>query len=630
MIRSSRTINSLLMIIFSLVFIVVIGFLSIMQYNYVAEDQTASFYREISDRSANLNHTVSILFEGLKLYDSRYDYEMEIVLSAISDSYVRSGSDIHSLNLTAWKEKYSPFFKGTLDLYILNSSNIVEMTTYLPDLGLDFRQFPRFASNLDKIREGDRFQADQWVDSVNTPGYYRKYAYMPTPDHRYILEIGLHSDEFSKMRKDVFSYNILGSKIKENNPNLLAITFFNKNLDIIDERKNESGNQYLVNRFIPAEELNTTIKQVFSSKKSHLQEQNPYIIDYQYFSVREDLTPSSTEMHLVAVMVYSRQKIDSSLREYLIIHLVITGFAVILSLIFAMYISRFISLPLEIIIADIEQIARGDYHHQIRKTGGNDIDRLGTSVEMMVGKILEDIENIQEANLDIATELDRRKTAEQALIIANNKLNKLSTITRHDILNQVTSIRAYAYLAGQTDDHEDISRYMERIQRQSRVIEDMIAFSRDYHTLGINESSWQNLKKVIHDAVMVPFGDKITLTEEGTDVEILADPLLIKVFFNLADNSLSHGGPGGERIHVSFSSEDDTGKIAFRDEGSGVPADEKEIIFTQGYGTKTGLGLFLIREILAISGISIMETGNLGEGVCFEIIIPAEQFRKSS
>jgi len=57
-----------------------------------------------------------------------------------------------------------------------------------------------------------------------------------------------------------------------------------------------------------------------------------------------------------------------------------------------------------------------------------------------------------------------------------------------------------------------------------------------------------------------------------------------------------------------------------------VPDDEKEVIFTQGYGTKTGLGLFLIREILAISGISITETGRYGEGVCFEILIPAEQF----
>lgn len=614
------------MIIFSLLFIIIIGILSVFQYNFVADDQNSRFYREISDQSAYLNHTVTILFEGLKLYDSRYDYEMEIVLSAISDSYVSSGSDIHSLNLTDWKEKNSPFFKGTIDLYVLNSSNIVEMTTYPPDLGLDFKKFPQFSKNLDIIREGDRFQADQWVDSVNTPGYYRKYAYLPTPDHRNILEIGLHSDEFSKMRKEVFSYHILGSKIRENNPNLLAITFFNKNLDIIDERKDLAGSEFLVTKFIPADELNSTIRQVFASKKSHRTQKNPYIIEYQYFSVRKDLTPSSTEMHLVAVMVYSREKVDSSLRDYLIIHLVITGFAIILGLIFAMYISRFISLPLEIIIADIEQIARGDYHHQIRKTAGSDIDRLGSSVEVMVHTILEDIENIQKANLDIATELDRRKTAEQALIIANNKLNKLSTITRHDILNQVTSIRAYAYLAGQTDDSEEISRYMERIQKQSRVIEDMIAFSRDYHALGINESSWQNLKKVIQDSVIVPFGDKISLTEEGTDVEILADPLLIKVFFNLADNSLSHGGPGGEKIHISFSSEGGAGKITFRDEGSGVPDDEKEVIFTQGYGTKTGLGLFLIREILAISGISITETGRYGEGVCFEILIPAEQF----
>jgi len=48
----------------------------------------------------------------------------------------------------------------------------------------------------------------------------------------------------------------------------------------------------------------------------------------------------------------------------------------------------------------------------------------------------------------------------------------------------------------------------------------------------------------------------------------------------------------------------------------------KERIFRHGFGRHTGFGLFLVQEILAITGISIRETGEEGKGACFEITVP--------
>ena len=39
------------------------------------------------------------------------------------------------------------------------------------------------------------------------------------------------------------------------------------------------------------------------------------------------------------------------------------------------------------------------------------------------------------------------------------------------------------------------------------------------------------------------------------------------------------------------------------------------------------MGLFLIREILSITGISIQETGIYGDGVRFEMKVPAGKWR---
>jgi signal transduction histidine kinase len=54
--------------------------------------------------------------------------------------------------------------------------------------------------------------------------------------------------------------------------------------------------------------------------------------------------------------------------------------------------------------------------------------------------------------------------------------------------------------------------------------------------------------------------------------------------------------------------------IRIDDDGIGIPARDKEIIFERGYGKNTGLGLFLSREILSITNISIKEAGEFQHG----------------
>ena len=67
--------------------------------------------------------------------------------------------------------------------------------------------------------------------------------------------------------------------------------------------------------------------------------------------------------------------------------------------------------------------------------------------------------------------------------------------------------------------------------------------------------------------------------------------------------------------------------IVVEDNGIGVPEHDKEHIFGRGVGKHTGLGLFLVREILAITGITIRETGEPGKSARFEITVPPGAYR---
>ena len=112
---------------------------------------------------------------------------------------------------------------------------------------------------------------------------------------------------------------------------------------------------------------------------------------------------------------------------------------------------------------------------------------------------------------------------------------------------------------------------------------------------------------------------------DGT--EVFADPLIVKVLFNLIDNAVRYGG---KITTIRFSVEELEGDHHFvvcEDDGEGVLAGEKERIFDRGFGKNTGLGLAISREILSITGLTIQETGRAGAGSRFEIGVPAGCFR---
>ena len=60
---------------------------------------------------------------------------------------------------------------------------------------------------------------------------------------------------------------------------------------------------------------------------------------------------------------------------------------------------------------------------------------------------------------------------------------------------------------------------------------------------------------------------------------------------------------------------------------TGIPPEMKEKIFARGIGQHTGMGLFLSREILAITGITIKENGISGKGARFEMVITKGGYR---
>jgi DNA-binding response OmpR family regulator len=230
---------------------------------------------------------------------------------------------------------------------------------------------------------------------------------------------------------------------------------------------------------------------------------------------------------------------------------------------------------------------------------------------------------LKEQNDKLEKEVFERTLAEEALQKANRQINLLSSITRHDILNKVSVLLVYLEALDMNRKDSEPYEIYRKMLTIIKEIQNQIEFTRVYEDLGTHESQWHNLHETMPRSNLT---EKIHFRTDLQNIVIFADPMLKKVFFNLLDNSVKHGQHMTE-IHVSaFQSGEDL-TVVWEDNGVGIAIDEKEKIFERGFGENSGLGMFLAREILFLTGISIRETGVPGKGARFEIKVPKGVYR---
>jgi PAS domain S-box-containing protein len=227
----------------------------------------------------------------------------------------------------------------------------------------------------------------------------------------------------------------------------------------------------------------------------------------------------------------------------------------------------------------------------------------------------------------IIVDISDQKRLETALATTNQKLQMMNSLTRHDVLNNITGLLGLVDMLGEMMPDSKAQELLSEIHSLINRVKDQIIFTRDYQSLGVTAPQWQSLCKGIRSAVSAIGQETIQVKLPGSDTQIYADPFFGRVFYNLIDNSIRHG-QSVRTISVDTGVLPDGGLlIRYCDDGTGVPQDEKELIFRQGYGRNTGFGLFIIREILGITGLTIRENGVYGSGVQFEITVPKEAWR---
>jgi PAS domain S-box-containing protein len=228
--------------------------------------------------------------------------------------------------------------------------------------------------------------------------------------------------------------------------------------------------------------------------------------------------------------------------------------------------------------------------------------------------------------LIVGMDITERKQVENALYEVNTKLNLVSSVARHDILNRLTIIYSTLSLLKESLTDPNQIDFIKRAETATIAITRQMEFTRDYKDMGMEKADWQDVDEHIHKTLANNYGKEIQFDLRLNGLEIFADSWLKKVFFNLTDAMIRYGLLTNT-ILVYYKESEDGLDLFFEGDCKGIPADQKEKIFEHGYGDTNGFGLFLVREILAITGITIKETGDTENKVRFEIRVPKRAYR---
>lgn len=627
------SIGATIMLVFFIIFTLLIC--TCTYHGFVTEKEriTTSYAENIKQTETAIATGITLVSRGTMVLHAVYDPPMADALDRMDAAYHAADGDPAKMDLSALRDSIQENFTSDVHLYIIDETNVILETTDAAQAGADFSSYPAFAARLDGIRDGDSYVGDPWEQSVLDPDLVRKYAYLPTDDHRYILEIGLFNQHFADPNTLYFSYGHVTENLEIANSAIDSVLISDANGVMMETSDEEIEQWYQNHPYLSPDAVSATVAQVLRTGDGIEQTFPDQETILHIFYINPGLgILGSPDTGYAAIVVYSTEELNASLEEAFTEYLLIFLGGLVFAGGVAYAVAYTLGRPVDQIAEDVNMIANGDLTHEIRPTNSPELRKLEDSIRILVTRLGDDITHIQAQSEALDTELKQKTRVERRLLDVNRKLSLLSSITRHDVLNQLSVLGMYCDLLTElSEECPELTGHISRMEETLTKIERQLTFTRDYESMGLEEPRFQALSAVIQNALQSIHAPYIRFTIETDDVEVCADPMLEKVFYNLFENAIRHGGEGLSGITVTVAALPGmAAQIVVADNGNGIAAAKKHKIFQQGYGSNTGYGLFLVAEILSITGITIRECGTEGVGARFEIDVPPACWRRQT
>jgi len=234
----------------------------------------------------------------------------------------------------------------------------------------------------------------------------------------------------------------------------------------------------------------------------------------------------------------------------------------------------------------------------------------------------------------VIRDITTRKQAQQQLEEQRNNLELLNQVLRHDIRNDLQVVAGYGDLLTDYVD-EDGAEYLTTLRESANHSVELTKTARDMADVMLSREDAQpqgqvSLRNTLEqelETVESEYPDAHVVVEGALPaVQVQANQMLDSVFRNLLSNAVQHNDKEVPEVSVSATTHDMRAVVRIADNGPGVPDSQKEEIFGEGEkgldSSGTGLGLYLVQELVTHYGGEVWVEDNNPEGAVFAVELP--------
>ena len=220
---------------------------------------------------------------------------------------------------------------------------------------------------------------------------------------------------------------------------------------------------------------------------------------------------------------------------------------------------------------------------------------------------------------------EKIKENNRRIELMNEKLRVVGSLTRHDVRNKLSTITGYSYILKKK--HPDQVDVVDGLDKMVQAVKDSLKifdFAKAYEQIGIEKLVYIDVEKATNEAAEMFSGLTFKVVTDCQGLTVRADSLLRQLIYNFIDNTRKYGQKTTvAKIHYKKLFSGDLALI-YEDDGVGIPVEDKQQLFKQGFSTggSTGFGLFLVKKMIEVYGWTVNEEGKPGEGAKFVITIP--------
>lgn len=271
--------------------------------------------------------------------------------------------------------------------------------------------------------------------------------------------------------------------------------------------------------------------------------------------------------------------------------------------------------PLANLVEGVRALAKGDYAFPLPPHGADEVSELTSAFDRMR-------HSLQKTQQEL---LDAERLA---------TIGRMAGSISHDLRHPLTAFMAYSeFLAeGNLDEQQRKDLYQEirqAVNHMTDLISSLLEFSKAREefrpTLGNVE---ETIQRAVHTVRARPEFRRVavTLSHEGESKAWFDDRKLERVFHNLLLNACEAVPPDSGKIELSTRRTPEWLEIRVADNGSGIPAAIREIIFEPfvSYGKQngTGLGLAVVQKIIQDHGGQVSVESSGQAGAVFKLTLP--------